>query len=173
MASPVTGTFDTSGWTEGLANLSEIVKNQVARSMAVAGGKVLRDEVLARVPVGTAAGGSITPGLLKSAIYLAYKEARSTGGEQVYAVSWNAEKAPHGHLVEFGHWQTHVTYIGKDGEWHTDKSKPLANPRFVPAQPFLRPALEAVPRAQQAMIERGRERLAELLANPASGDDAA
>jgi hypothetical protein len=34
-------------------------------------------------------------------------------------VSWNHRKAPHGHLVEFGHVQRYASYVGKDGNWYT------------------------------------------------------
>ncbi|MCG8275404.1 HK97-gp10 family putative phage morphogenesis protein [Stenotrophomonas sp. NLF4-10] len=143
------------------------VRHQLARSMAVAGGKVLRDEAKSRAPVGE---DSKNPGTLRDAIYLAYRDGESTEAVEVYSVSWNAKKAPHGHLVEFGHWQTHARYKGKDGEWYT--GAPLAAPKWVPAYPFLRPALDAaLPRAKAAMLERGRERLPELLAGQGGGDE--
>lgn len=157
--------IDTSDVTAGLTHLGGGLLNSLARSMAVAGGQVLRDEAKVRAPKGTAEGGSITPGLLASAMYLAYQDTKSTETVVMYSVSWNAKKAPHGHLQEFGHWQTHAAYIGTDGEWYTNLDAPLAQPRWVPAQPFLRPALDtAGARALQAMVDRGRVRLPELLA---------
>lgn len=174
MADPIRAKCDFSGWQKGLDQLTGPLRESLARSMAVAGGKVIRDEAKLRAPVGTAEGGSIRPGALQASIYLAYKPARSTGKEQVYAVSWNAKKAPHGHQVEFGHWQTHVAYKGSDGEWYSDPNKLLASPRWVPAHPFLRPALDAAgDRAREAMFIRGRQRLFDLLADPDSEDDQA
>lgn len=156
---------DFSDAVRGLDLLTD-VRHQLARSMAVAGGKVLRDEAKARAPVGE---GSKRPGQLRDAIYLAYRDKASTDKAEVYAVSWNAKAAPHGHLVEFGHWQSHARYKGKDGEWYT--GAPLATPKWVPADPFLRPALDAArERAKVAMVERGRARLPELLAGK-GGDD--
>lgn len=153
----------------GLDKLSEI-RVKLARSMAVAGGKVLRDEAKARAPVGTDEGGSKSPGLLQRAIYVAYRDAVSTEAKQVYAISWNAKKAPHGHLIEFGHWQTHVRYKGKDGNWYTGAK--LAVPKWVPAHPFLRPAMDAaMAQARAAMLQRGRERLPELLAGGGDADE--
>lgn len=147
-------------------DLLAAVRHKLARSMAVAGGKVLRDEAKARAPVGEE---SKRPGLLRGSIYLAYRDKASTDKAEVYAVSWNAKAAPHGHLVEFGYWQTHARYKGKDGEWYT--GAPLATPKWVPADPFLRPALDAArERAKVAMVERGRARLPELLAGK-GGDD--
>lgn len=165
MADGISAKLDTTGWDRGLDQLSDFLRERLARSMAVAGGQVLRDEAKARAPVGTAEGGSITPGLLRSAIYLAYSPERSTDGKQVYVVSWNSEKARHGHLLEFGHWLTHVAYRGPDGEWYSNPDKPLAQPKWVAAEPFLRPALDAsIGRARDAMIVRGRQRLFDLLA---------
>lgn len=152
----------------GLDKLSE-VRAKLARSMAVAGGKVLRDEAKMRAPVGTDEGGSKNPGGLQRSIYVAYRDKASTTAKQVYAVSWNAKKAPHGHLIEFGHWQTHARYKGKDGNWYTGAQ--LAAPKWVPAKPFLRPALDSgMALAKEAMLARGRERLPELLAGGGADD---
>lgn len=165
---------DVASAFAGLDRLSGEMATHLARSMAVAGGKVLRDEAKLLAPVGgdmsvTARlpGESNRPGTLRDAIYLAYREGPSVSGNVVYSVSWNSKKAPHGHLVEFGHWQTNVAYIGEDGEWHTDTNRKLSAPKWIPAHPFLRPALDSAgQRAVDAMIARGRERLAELLSNP-------
>jgi HK97 gp10 family phage protein len=129
-------TFDGAGWTAALAKLDGPFKEKLARSMAVEGGKILRDEAKHHCPVDS--------GLLQGSIYLAFKEDRSSAAQVVYSVSWNSKTAPHGHLVEFG------TYK-------------------MPAKPFLRPAYDAAPRAQAAMVARGRERAAELLAEIGHG----
>lgn len=156
--------FDTAELQRGLESLSGPLAVSLARSMAVAGGEIIRDEAKARAPVGTAEGGSITPGLLRSSIYLAFRDGVSTEQKVVYSVSWNSKKAPHGHLLEFGHWMTHVSYKGPDGEWH-GTNKLLAAPRWVAARPFLRPANDAAGgRAVAAMLDRGRVRLPELIA---------
>lgn len=145
---------DLSSAFDGLDKLGGALKTHLARSMAVAGGQVVRDEAKTLAPVES--------GRLKSAIYLAYRDGKSTDERVVYSVTWNSKAAPHGHLLEFGHWQTHATYIGKDGNWHS--GKPLAVPKWIPAHPFLRPALDATRGTMvQAMIQRGRERLPELL----------
>ena len=160
---PVNASVDLSSVMAGLDRLSGVAES-LARSMAVAAGQAVRDEAKARAPVDT--------GKLKGALYLAYSDRRSHGSKVVYSVTWNSEKnsnkAPHGHLLEFGHWQTHALYKGRDGEWYV--GAPLAQPKWVPARPFLRPAYEAVaPRMAQIMVERGRERLPELLRG-AAGD---
>lgn len=154
--------FDFGPVLNRLDGLGVVAKQHLPRSMAVAAGTVFRDEAQSRAPEGPT-------GNLSAAIYLAYSEDRSIpdDGLAVYSVTWNKRKAPHGHLVEFGHWQTHATYKGSDGKWYTDKRKPLDQPRWVPAHPFLRPAYDSVVQvALRAAIERGRVRAAELLANP-------
>lgn len=146
--------------SEVFAGLDKLVdaRESLARSMAVAAGRAIRDEAKARAPVET--------GRLQSSIYLAYRDAQSSGDVVVYSISWNSRKAPHGHLLEFGHWQTHALYKGRDGEWHV--GAPLASPKWVSAKPFLRPAYDAlVPTLGQIMVQRGRERLAELLGGDA------
>jgi hypothetical protein len=165
--------MDFSGWHRGLDSLAGPVRISLARSMGVAAGQVIRDEAKLLAPVGTEAGGSLHPGSLRDSIYLAYKQDRSTKDDQIYSVTWNAKKAPHGHLEEFGYWQTHVVARipgGYGGGWYTTDVK-LASPKFIPAHPFLRPALDSAgPRAYAASIARGRQRLPELLANPGALD---
>lgn len=157
----VSAKLDTSGWAEGLAQLSGPLRESLARSMAVAGGRVLRDEAKHLAPKES--------GLLASSIYLAHKEGRSTEAQVVYSVSWNSKVAPHGHLIEFGHWQKYVVKKLPNGDWFTTDTL-LPAPKFVPAHPFLRPALDSAgKRAQQAMVDRGRVRLKELLNGDADG----
>lgn len=154
--------LDTSGWVAGLDKLAGPMREKLARSMGVAGGTVLRDEAKRQAPV--------EDGTLRDSIYLVYKEGKSTDSQVVYSVSWNARKAPHGHLLEFGHWQPYKVVKLPNGEFFTTKER-LASPKWTPAQPFLRPALDvAGQRAKQAMVERGRERLTEILAGADDGD---
>lgn len=159
--------IDLSGWEAGLAKLQGPLRVSLARSMGVAGGKVLRDEAKRWAPNGEKSG-SKTPGLLEQSIYLAFKDGKSTSTKLTYGVSWNGKTAPHGHLVEFGHWMTHQVIQKADGTWITLKDQPLPSPKWVEAKPFLRPAYHvAKGQAKDAMIERGRQRLPELLAGAA------
>lgn len=149
----ITGDVDVSGVLAGLQSLADEKLVSLARSMGVAGGQVLRDEAKAFAPEDT--------GRLRDSIYLAFKDGRSTEGRVIYSVTWNSRLSPHGHLLEFGHWQTHARYL-KDGTWYT--GAPLASPEWVPAHSFLRPAyMAASGRAIQAMQVRGAERFAELM----------
>lgn len=148
---------DVSGVLAGLQRLAGDQMTSLNRSMGVAGGQVLRDEAKLRAPK--------EEGILSDAIYLAFKDGRSTETRAVYSVTWNSRKAPHGHLAEFGHWQTHARYQ-KNGVWYT--GAPLDSPKWVAARAFLRPTYESsAGRALMAMQARGRERLAELLAGGA------
>ena len=157
------GTFakvDFSAWDAAIANLAGPLRVALARSMGVAGGEVLRDRAKEYA--------SVKDGVLRSAIYLAYRGAFSDDTKVTYSVSWNSRKAPHGHLIEFGHWQPFVTTQLKDGSWVTTHVR-LKDPVWIAAHPFLRPALTgSAVEARSAMIARGRERLPQLIAEYAT-----
>jgi HK97 gp10 family phage protein len=130
----VTVTFDTAGLFAALDKMQAGLLSEV-RPAAQAGAQVLYEEVKLRTPVGkkarkTKSGRVIEPGALKAAIYQAFSQDNSDAQRATYHISWNASKAPHGHLVEFG----------------TSRA---------PAHPFLRPAYESQKqRALQAAKER-------------------
>lgn len=154
--------IDLSGALAGLDRLGAAVTS-VSRSMGVAAGSVVRDEAKALAPVKS--------GKLKAAIYLAYRDAQSTESKVVYSVSWNGRKAPHGHLVEFGHWRVNELVQGEDGLWRASRDR-LPEPKWTPPHPFLRPAFEGTRnRLMQVATKRGRERLQELLAGGGGADD--
>jgi len=159
MVDGVVARMDFSGLFAGLDKLAGPILQHLARSMGVAGGQVYRDNAMAFAPV--------RDGALRSSIYLAFRPAYSDESKATYRISWNATKAPHGHLIEFGHWQTNVQYQGSDGQWYS--GEPLKEPKWIAAHPFIRPALEgSTAMATNAMLARGRQRLPELLAEYAS-----
>ena len=81
-----------------------------------------------RVKANVAAMGRVT-GNLNNAIYQKYVSEHSEDGKKaIYRVSWNVIKAPHGRLLEHGYMQRYARYVGKDGNWYTDKKKPLKTP---------------------------------------------
>lgn len=143
-----------------VAELNALIKDleadvgKACRPAAQAGAQVLVDEVRANVAkIGRKTGN------LASAIYQVYSKKSSKDNiNAVYHIGWNSQKAPHGHLVEFGHMQRYVVYVGKDGKWHTDKRRKLAGPKQVGARPFLRPAMSkfsaAVAEAERVFLER-------------------
>ena len=103
--------------TAALGDLFDHLNAEVVaavRPAAQAASQVLYDAVKSNV----AALGRKT-GNLDRAIYQAYSAAHSAAGKATYHISWNARKAPHGGLVEFGHIQRYASYLGSDGNWHT------------------------------------------------------
>lgn len=144
---------------------------EAARPAAQAAAQVLYDAV--RLNVFSL--GSKT-GLLLKSIYQVYSKTESSPGRATYHVSWNASTAPHAHLVEFGHLQRYKVYTGKDGKWYTavrpekkgmrkpgryatqaEKDAyyvPLAVPRQVGAQSFIRKAMSAFPAAEAAAEQK-------------------
>ena len=126
-----------------------------ARPAAQAGAQVLYDRVKLNV-----AGLGRKTGNLDSAIYQAFRADNSGNGKAAYHISWNASKAPHGHLVEWGYikrWQSII--IG--GKWVTLKNRPLPTPVQVPGKAFVRNAKDAMPRATEAMRETFLEKMNE------------
>lgn len=158
---------DFSEFNALIKDLGENVEHAI-RPAAQAGAQVLYDTAKTNV----AAIGRVT-GNLSNAIYQAYDKHNSNEQQAFYQVSWNAKKAPHGHLVEFGHIQRYATYVGKDGKWHTrvraemrGKKPPSRKasqsvkdayfvlrktPVQVAAQPFMRPAADQMDKAIAAV----------------------
>jgi hypothetical protein len=154
-----------------------------ARPAAQAAAEVLYRTVLKNVD----AIGTVT-GNLRGAIYQAYSPDQSGHGKAVYHISWRTSgsggpRAPHGHLVEFGHVQRYASYIGSDGHWYTavrpemrGKPRPRRNasqaerdayyvlrkggPLQVPARPFIRPV---VYQAGGAAAEAAKTKLFDVL----------
>lgn len=164
-------TLDTSALNRVLAGIEGKV-NDVVRPAAQAAAQVIYDA--AKSNVGKIRGKT---GNLASSIYQAYKDKQSTDSRAAYEVSWNPRKAPHAHLVEYGHIQRYQAYIGKDGNYHTmvqpgmrGKKKPSkkasmavkdayyvlrkGGPVQVAAQPFMRPAKNAFPAARKAAADK-------------------
>ncbi|MFM0326082.1 HK97-gp10 family putative phage morphogenesis protein [Caballeronia glebae] len=108
--------------TADLRALDNIASEAVLRQAAVAGARVIFDEVKLRAPVGDATyerkGSTHAPGTLKASILIAYdKEVSVRGKLASYIVTWSKD-AFYGRFIEFG----------------TSK---------MSARPFLRPSYEA------------------------------
>lgn len=137
--------FDSTILNGALDDMAKGSAEQV-RPAAQAGAQVLYEEVKLRAPVAkkpvVRKGKVLQPGALKASIYHVFSRDNSSAGKAEYHISWNAKKAPHGHLVEFG----------------TSRA---------PAHPFLRPAYdakvkEALQAANAAWEEGARKTLAGL-----------
>jgi HK97 gp10 family phage protein len=148
---------DLDALNDYIGALEEDVR-AAARPAAQAGAEVLYQAVMQNVnALGRQSGN------LASSIYQAYSTHDSKDGKHVYHVSWNPRKAPHAHLVEFGHIQKFKVYLGKDGRWYTNKKAPLPSPIQRAAKPFMRSAMAQFPRAQAAMEERFFQELGHVL----------
>ncbi|KWW37898.1 phage tail tape measure protein [Cupriavidus metallidurans] len=89
-----------------LDRLEAGMKERVLRPAAHAGALVFYEEARRLAPVydGPEKKG-VKPGQLRNAIYRVFSESKSGETQKIYEVSWNAKKAPHGHLIERGHWR--------------------------------------------------------------------
>lgn len=129
-------------WADGEASACE----EAARPAAQAAVQVLYDAVKTNV-----AGIKRHTGNLDRSIYQVYSKSKSGTGMATYHVSWNARKAPHGRLVEFGHVMRYeVTYDPTTHLFTTHKDRPLPAPRLVAAKPFVRPAIAQFDQAMAA-----------------------
>ena len=158
---------DLSGVEAMLDEMADTAE-AAARPAAQAAAQVLYEAVLRNV-------NSIrkVTGNLAASIYQVYSQDDSAPGKAVYHVSWNHKKAPHGHLVEWGHMQRYEYYKGNDGQ-----IRPMVRPGmegqrrpgrrasqaqkdayYVPreggpvqvaARPFIRPATVFFPQAAEA-----------------------
>lgn len=173
-------TVDISEVLEGLTVLAG-AEESIARTMCVAMGVEVRDEAEVRTPVlrpGNEGTDNQQPGTLRNAIYLAYDDRRRLLNKHSYryTVSWNSEKAPHGHLLEFGHWMPYqYDFTYPEGLFYTpipSRTKkgvqvgiPLDGDGFwVNARPFLGPAFDAkLPRLLSISIQAGRDKFNEVV----------
>lgn len=68
-------------------------------------------------------------GKLAEAIYQVYSKDNSGIGHATYHVSWNHTKAPHGGLVEYGHWQRYVVVNTKKGPRNAVRPEKQGQPK--------------------------------------------
>lgn len=151
--------------------------DEAARPAAQAMAQVFYDEIKRNV----SKIGRVT-GNLERSVYQAFSASNSGPTNATYHISWNHKKAPHGHLVEWGHVQRYKMFRDNQGRVRLmvrpgmdGIKKPRRNatqaekdayyvkldtPKQVAAQPFIRPALTqrvidmAVAAAQDTIIER-------------------
>lgn len=100
---------DLSGLESLMEDLGEEAE-QAVRPAAQAAIQVLYDAVKSNVAAIPRVSGN-----LDKAIYQAYSQENSGPAQATYHLSWNATKAPHGGLVEYGHWQRYLIVQTKKG----------------------------------------------------------
>lgn len=173
MAKLRTQAVDISELELGLESLKRY-REPIARAMGVEMGQIVRDEAKARAPVLKPENKGHDPqraGQLRDAIYLAFDGRRHTlnPGQFVYGVSWNAKKAPHGHMLEFGHWMPYIYRKDADGYYTPGghgKGTGIPNPKgpvWISQSPFLGPAFDAkLPVLQTAAINAAQQKFREL-----------
>jgi len=154
---------DTAGLDRYLDDLGAAAED-ARRPAAQAGAQVLYEEVERNV-----AGIGRKTGRLAASIYQKFSPEKSAKGSAVYNISWNAAKAPHGHLVEYGYLQRYryrpdgmgpMVRPGMDGRKKPGRRASqaekdayyvtLPTPRQVPGKAFVRRAASAFDRAYDA-----------------------
>jgi len=139
---------------DGLRKLGGEKLTKALRSGVYAGAKMIYTDMLMRVP--------IDDGVLVDAIYHWHDDKVSTPTRQVYRIGPNKAKAPHWHLVEYGHWRRNVVYR-KDGKLIGTRKR-LDVPKWVPAYPYIRPTYDAtISNALSASMARLKVRIGELM----------
>ena len=137
--------------------LGEGVRDAI-RPVAYAGAKVIYD----RVHLNVAGMGRVTGNLADSIYHAHMPEHSDPGKREMYRISWNVKKAPHGRLLEHGWVQKYKRYIGSDGNWYTNKNAKLDTPIHHPGYGFIRRAYASLPEAMAAMEKELSERVAAL-----------
>jgi HK97 gp10 family phage protein len=115
-----------------LDRFAQSIQEKVLFAGVAAMANVIYEEVKLNVSGDRAGMPKVLTGNLRDSIYRVFSPERSSLYKKTYRISWNARKAPHGHLIEFG----------------TSRA---------PAYPFVRPAFARVNDA----IAAGQARMAE------------
>lgn len=136
------------------------LQDHALRSASRAGALVFYNEMKIRVPVKT--------GTLRDSIYHWHDDEAAKRGAERYVVGPNKRKAPHWHLVEYGHWRVN-TIVMINGKAVATKER-LATPVWVPASPYIRPTYDATV-GEAINAARGRLKVAvrESLRDAAKG----
>jgi HK97 gp10 family phage protein len=135
---------NSRGMTDVLNRLDVIASENVLRQAAVAGARVIHEEVKLKAPVGDATyerkGGTHLPGTLKNSIVIFYDKENSVSGKIAsYGITWSKDGF-YGRFLEYG----------------TSK---------MTAKPFLRPSYEAKRQAAANAVTEVIERKVREAAN--------
>jgi hypothetical protein len=91
-----------SSLADAVREFGDKVKGEPLRRAAGAGARVLYEEMRQRVPV--------REGKLKESIYRYWVRRDGDSERQTYYIGPNKSKAPHWHLIEYGHMRVNVVY---------------------------------------------------------------
>lgn len=126
------------------------VQSRAVRAGTFVAAEALRDEMRERAPR--------EEGTLQDSLYVYRDKTRSNDERHIYFIGPNKRKAPHWHLIEYGHWMKY-TVIRIRGRLFSLKNRPLKTPKWVPAKPYIRPAFSKV----KVALDRGKKRIAEVI----------
>ena len=139
----------------GLESLALSLRGDALAKIAYSGIRIMYDQMRLRAPVNS--------GSLLNSIYHWHDDKRSSSFRQIYMAGPNKAKAPHWHLVEYGHELVNVVYKDSSGALIPTHRRRSA-PKFVRAHPFIRPTYFGnIDAAQRAMLARAKTVLAEAL----------
>ncbi|GAB5100496.1 HK97-gp10 family putative phage morphogenesis protein [Caballeronia sp. HLA56] len=127
-----------------LRTLDEAVSESTLRQAAVAGARIIHDEIKRRAPVGELAGmrrgRPHWPGFLRDHMLIAYDQEQSVPGMLAsYLITWSQD-AFYGRFVELG--KRNAVKLTERTLARAIRDIEFGSSR-TPAQPFIRPAFEA------------------------------
>lgn len=136
-----------------LRTLDEAVSESTLRQAAVAGARIIHDEIKRRAPVGelegTRRGQAHWQGFLRDHMLIAYDQEESVPGKLAsYLITWSKE-AFYGRFVELG--KRNAVKLTERTLARAIREIEFGSSR-TPAQPFIRPAFEATKTAAARRI---------------------
>lgn len=132
-----------------LVKYAENVLEKAIRPAVFAGADHMYKEMLQRVPISLTAnqrkGGvdNYHPAQLLQSIYVYFDKAKGTQTKPLYYIGPNKGKAKQWHLIEYGHESPYKHYLGKDGNWYTNKKATREAPKWIAPVPYIRPTYDA------------------------------
>ena len=133
-------TVNVSGFRDQMRAAAEVL-NEATRPAAQAGAQVVYERARSLVPVSSqvhkfhgthAIYGPYQPGTLRDAIYQVFSKDKSFSDKSTYHVSWNKDKAPYGHMVEFGTSKAPAhSFIGRAAAETRSKVRDAMRQRYI------------------------------------------
>lgn len=167
---------DLAAFLRDLEDLPKQVRMRIVKGAVATGASVIRKESVLRAPMypGTVGKDHPQPGTLKKSIYQTRLVDKCNDTTEVWKVDVRKGKvftkkgrrmpdAYYAAWVEYGHYTRTPGGVGTRAQRRL-KARSAGDVRWVPAQPFMRPAFEAKKQdAFQAMVDYIRRELASAL----------